>query len=417
MIALLMAACFTAPDVFLISVDTLRADRLGCYGYVHDTSPNIDAFAKEALLFEDCVTEIPLTSPSFGAMLTSHYPRMNGTSRNGLPLPASTPTVAEYFKAAGYRTVCVQSNWTLKRKLSGLDRGFDHYDDGFNTKRWGFLKAERYGDEVAERALDLIEGRDPGKPLFAWFHFSDPHAPYRFHKKLDPVGTPLWKLDETGQVRARYDSEVAFTDMQIARVLDALPKENAYVLFVADHGESLYEHDILGHGRRVYQTDLHIPLIVRGPGIAPGRSPVPARGVDIGVTLLGLAGLAPAPGMLGTDLIKSPPPMSRVRVVETYGGAVPHIPGAKAVMAGRPPMRQAALQNKWKLIIGAGPELYHLEKDAMELENVAKREPARVEDLSKHIADWDAATPRNDTSEAPLNETDVDALKSLGYVE
>ncbi|MFA6243396.1 MAG: sulfatase [Candidatus Hydrogenedentales bacterium] len=418
MLALLMAACLATPDVFLISVDTLRADRLGCYGYSHNTSPNLDAFAKEALLFEDCVTEVPLTAPSFGAMMTSHFPRMNGTSRNGLPLPASVPVVAELFKEAGYQTVCVQSNWTLKRKLSGLDRGFAEYDDGFNTKRWGFLKAERYGDEVADHAIELLANRDPNKPLFAWFHFSDPHAPYRFHKKHDPVGTPLWKLEETAQIRARYDSEVAFTDVQIARVLDALPKENAFVVFVADHGESLYEHDILGHGRRVYQTDLHIPLIIRGAGIAPGRTAVPARGIDIGVTLLGLAGLSPAQGMLGVDLIKNPPAMVRVRVVETYGGAVPHIPGAKAVMAGRPPMRQAVFSEKWKLIIGGnGPELFDLAKDAAELTNLAKQDHARVESLTKHIAEWDAATPRSDASEAQLNDQDVDALKSLGYVE
>ena len=206
--------------------------------------------------------------------------------------------------------------------------------------------------------------------------------------------------------------------MQIARVLDALPKENAFVVFVADHGESLYEHDILGHGRRVYQTDLHIPLIIRGAGISPGRTAVPARGIDIGVTLLGLAGLSPAQGMLGVDLIANPPAMDRVRVVETYGGAVPHIPGAKAVMAGRPPMRQAVFSENWKLIIGGnGPELFDLAKDAAELTNLAKQDRTRVESLTKHIADWDSATPRSDASEAQLNEQDVDALKSLGYVE
>jgi len=302
--------------------------------------------------------------------------------------------------------------------LSGLDRGFWLYDDGFNTKRWGILKAERYGDEVADHAIELLENRDPMKPMFAWFHFSDPHAPYRFHAKYDPVGTPLWKLDETEQIRARYDSEVAFTDAQIARVLEALPKENAYVVFVADHGESLNEHEILGHGRRVYQTDLHIPLIIRGAGIGVGRSAVPARGVDIGVTLLGLAGLSPAQGMFGVDLIKNPPAMDRIRVVETYGGAVPHIPGAKAVMAGRRPMRQAVLLEGWKLILGGGgPELFDLRKDAAEITNLVKQEHQRFEAMSKHIQAWDVATPRNDANEAQLNEQDVDALKSLGYVE
>lgn len=418
MIGFLLAAISAAPDVFIVSVDTLRADRLGCYGYAHPTTPNIDAFAKEALLFEDCVAEVPLTSPSFGAMLTSRYPRMNGAARNGLPLPPGIPTIAQQFKAAGYQTVCVTSNWTLKADLSGLDRGFDVYDDGFKDKRWGFMIAERFGGDVTRSALKLLSERDASKPVFAWFHYSDPHAPYKFHREFNPVGEPLWKLSEVAATRARYDSEVAYTDSEFGKLLDALPKENSVVLFVSDHGESLHEHGYLGHGRRLYHDNILVPCILRAPGVKPGRSKAPVRLLDIAPTLLSLAGLPPMKDMLGVDIVKHPPPTDRVRVVETYGGAVPGVPGAKAVMSSRPPMRQSVIKGQWKLIVGGpGPELFNLADDPAELQDLARDDKQRVDQLRALIEEWDAKTPKGSAEAAVLNNDDVEALRSLGYVE
>ncbi|MDZ4858505.1 MAG: sulfatase, partial [Candidatus Hydrogenedentes bacterium] len=398
--------------------DTLRADRLGCYGHALPTSPHLDAFAKDALLFEDCVTEIPLTSPAFSAMMTSQYPRMNGVARNGLPLPPGVPTLAEQFKTAGYETACVTSNWTLKAELSGLHRGFDHYDDGFRKKRWGFLKSERYADEVTRLALERIEKRAANKPLFAWFHYSDPHAPYRFHSELNPRGTALRTLSDVESTRARYDSEVAYTDLFLGKLFAALPKDNAIVVFVADHGESLYEHEYLGHGRRIYQDSMHVPLIVRGPGVTPGRSKTPARMIDVAPTLLALAGLQPLAGALGLDLINDAVPANRPRVVETYGGAVPGVPGAKAVMAGRPPMRQGVIVEGWKLVLGGpDPELFHIATDKGEIVNLYRKEPGRVAAMRSLIEEWDANVGTGSAEAADLTEEDVDALKSLGYVE
>ena len=247
-------------------------------------------------------------------MLTSRYPRMNGAARNGLPLPPGVPSMTEQFKAAGYWTVCVTSNWTLKGDLSGLNRGFDVYDDGFKDKRWGFMIAERFADDVTKIALKLLQERDTAKPMFAWFHYSDPHAPYKYHDEFNPVGKPLWKLDEIAATRARYDSEVAFTDAQISRLFEALPKENAVVLFIADHGESLHEHEYIGHGRRLYQDNVHVPCILRAPGVAPGRSNAPVRLIDVAPTLLGLANVPPMKEMMGLDLTKYTPPADRPRV-------------------------------------------------------------------------------------------------------
>ncbi len=407
-----------APNVVFLSCDTLRADALGCYGCPLNTTPNLDRLAKESLVFDDCLCEVPLTAPSFGSMLTSRFPRMNGAMRNGMPLPASIPTITELFQAAGYQTFCVQSNWTLKSRLCGLDRGFDQYDDHFNTKRWGVFIPERRGDAVSDIATEMLDKRDKTKPFFCWIHYSDPHAPYRFHAQFNPVGKPLASLDPLSQTRARYYSEVAFMDNQLQRVLEKLPTDNTFIVFVADHGESLHEHNYDGHGRRVYQTCVHIPLLIHGPGINPGRSAVPARGIDVGVTLLGLAGLTPAKDMLGADLLKNPPAMSRVRVSETYGGAVPRLPGAKALLTGRGPMRQDVVKDGWKLIVGGdAPELFHLPDDPMEKVNQAKEDSGRVKTLTALIHSWDTDVPRHTSGGADLTQEDVTALKSLGYVE
>ena len=410
-------AAASATNVVLLSVDTLRADRLGCYGYPLPTSPNLDAFSRNALLFENAVCEVPLTGPSMSAMLSSRYPRMTGTTRNGLRMPQDVPLVQEIFRDAGYQTFCIQSNWTLKSKLSRINRGFDHYDDSFHRKRWGLIKAERSGEEVTRLALDVLSKRDPDRPFFAWFHYSDPHAPYKLHRGFNPSGKPTRGLDRVERVRARYDSEVAYTDAQIQRVLEALP-ENTAVLFVADHGESLYEHDYLGHGRRVYQPEMRIPLMVRAPGLDPGRLAVPVRGIDVGPTLLGLAGLQPAEGMLGLDILKETIPLDRARVVETYGGAVPKLPGAKGLMAGSPPLRQAVILHEWKLILGGGePQLFHLENDPGELDNLAGQQPGRVAELKAILESWDGAIIRAQEEGEELSGADIEALRSLGYIE
>lgn len=407
-----------APNVVFLSVDTLRADYLGFYGFEHAASPNLDRLAAQSLVFDDCICEVPLTAPSMGSMLVSRFPRMTGLTRNGLRMPEDVPTIAESFRGAGYFTFCVQSNWTLKSKLSGLDRGFDVYEDDFHKKRWGIVKSERYADEVTRVALEQIEKRDASKPFFAWIHYSDPHAPYELHRDHRPIGGSLWFKKNRDKVRIKYASEVAFTDAQIGLLLEALPRENTIIVFVADHGESLYEHDYLGHGRRIYRHEVRIPFMVHADGVAPGRSSAPVRGIDIGPTLLGLAGLEPAEGMIGRDVLRNVPEANRVRVFETYGGAVPKLPGAHAVMADKAPMRQGIILEGWKLILGGGPpELFYLPGDPGELDNRAAAEPARVKELQGLIEAWDKGTSTGTNESASLNTDDVSALEALGYIE
>lgn len=404
-------------NVVLLSVDTLRADRLGCYGYTLNTSPNIDAFAAGGLVFEDTLCEVPLTMPSLGSMLSSKYPRSTGTTRNGLRMPDNAIRVAEIFREADYYTFCVQSNWTLKARLSGLDRGFDVYEDDFHKKRWGFIKPERAADEVTATALEALARRDPGRPFFAWIHYTDPHAPYKMHRDFNPLNRKVWMLGRERKTRAKYDSEVAFTDYHIGLFLAALPPDTA-VVFVADHGESLFEHDYLGHGRRIYQTCMQIPLIIRAPGLNPGRSAAPARGIDVGPTLLGLAGLPKPRAMNGIDLLEKTPPMDRIRIFETYGGAIPRLPGARALLAGSDPIRQGVILDRWKLIVsGRQKELFYLPDDPGELKNLASQHPDRIEAMEALIDAWNSENKRVEEGPEALDEDDIRALESLGYIE
>ncbi len=413
------AACAAAapPNILLVTADTLRTDHLGCYGSRLGATPALDRLADGALVFDDCVCNVPLTGPSCTAMMTSLPPRMTGATRNGLPVAAGIPTVAELLRAAGWHTFCVQSTWTLKAKLCGLDRGFDTYDQDFHHRRWGLTNSERPADEVTDAALRLLHDRPAARPFFGWVHYIDPHAPYRMHRRLDPWGKPRNALSPRDWVRARYASEVAFMDRELGRLLEALPPDTI-VVFTADHGESLFEHNYLGHGRRIYQDNLWVPLILRAPGIAPGRCGAPAQGMDIAPTLLGLAGVAPAPTMSGFDLLKEPPGTARQRFVETYGGAVPNVPGLKQVLAGSGPSHQGVLAEGWKLILSGNrhKELYRLPDDPGEVHDLVDDATSRLTPLSDALAAWTrshrAAAP---SVHAVLDKEDVEALRSLGY--
>ncbi len=418
MLSVALVSTLAAPNIILISMDTTRADHLGFYGYEFDTSPNLDRLAEKSLVFDNMICEVPLTSPSFSSMMSSQYPRLTGTTRNGLRLPETVPVLAEQFKNAGYDTFCVQSNWTLKSDLSGLDRGFDIYHDAFHKKRWGVIKAERDAKEVTRIAKDLLESKTFEAPIFAWIHYSDPHAPYKLHRTFNVSRKLNDDRRRVQRVSRRYDSEIAYTDHHIGELLQSLPSENTILVFVGDHGESLWQHDYLGHGRHIYQSGLHVPFFIQGEGIDAGRSGLPVRGIDVAPTLLNLAGIIPSSTMQGLDVLDGTVSKDRVRVVETYGGAVPKLPGARALMANRPPMRQAALKDSWKFILGEHEEsLFNLEDDPAELNNKTADHPEIADELRNRIVEWNTKHDRTSGDEAELSEDDIEALDSLGYID
>jgi choline-sulfatase len=416
----LIVTALAAPNVVFISVDTLRADHMGVYGFERNTTPNLDRLAEQSLLFEDAICEQPQTGPSLIAMQSSRVPRITGAIRNGVPLPPGTPTVAMMFQDAGYQTAAIVSNWNLKKNLSGLDRGYEHYDADFGKRWWGRERHEMTADVVTERALEWLEKRDREKPFFFWVHYMDPHAPYKskrgFEKQLG--GRTQGETQRLDPPEERYQTEVAFADQQIQRLLEALPENETYILFTADHGESLGEHNYWGHTRYIYQNSMHIPLFIYGPRIEAGISKAPVRGIDIGPTLLGIAELTPPESMAGIDLSRTVPVPDVARVFETYGGGVPKGEDVRETLATRPPRRQAIIDAGWKLIRNdeGSVELYNLSEDPAEENNVVRKFPEKRAALEARLEAWHKDTPRNQSTAKDLSEADLEMLEANGYL-
>jgi arylsulfatase A-like enzyme len=410
------------PDILLLTFDTLRTDRLQAYGGTRPVMPHLDNFALSARVFTDVVADMPQTGPSMCSMFSSLPPRLTGCVRNGVPLPESVRTMTQTFQEAGYETAAIVSNWNLKRKLSGLERGFEMYDDDFGRNWLGREQQELYADEVTARAMKWLDeraGRDGDrKPLFFWVHYMDPHAPYRYHSEFNVWGQTPRDLGTREEVPLRYDSECGFADHHAGILLERARAAGMTVVFTADHGESLHEHNYLGHTRQIYHVIMHIPLMVWRDGIEAGKSDTPGRGIDIAPTVLGLAGLPAWEGARGRDLLGAHPAPAGPRVFETYGGSVNEGERDMAVIVDREPAYQGVLHQGWKLITDADKnhELYRVPDDPYEEHNVAGAEIARVQEYLGHIRQWMEETPRATADPALLSGEDIEALEAAGYL-
>ncbi|MCC6464397.1 MAG: sulfatase [Planctomycetes bacterium] len=282
------AAQATAPrHLILISIDTLRADHLGCYGYKHPVSPAIDALAREGALFENYYTCYPLTLPSHLTQLTG-VSTLGHRVRDNLyhSLPDGLSLLQERLSANGFRCGAFVSAHTM-RAGSGIERGFEVYDDAAvrEAAPGRLTVSERKAPETLQLAADWL-GRTRDTRLFCYIHLFDPHAPYQPHPDLG--------IDLTGSAHALYDGEIAYTDRELSRFFVKLGElglmKDSLIVVTADHGEGLGEHDELTHGYFCYDTTTHIPLVVRGaPGIAAGtRVPALTRNYDLAPTLLEL---------------------------------------------------------------------------------------------------------------------------------
>ncbi len=298
------------PHLLLITVDTLRADYLGCYGYDGDPTPSLDRLAEQGVLFEDALSVIGKTGPSFATAFSSLYPPSHGARRNGVQMRDDVPVLAEILAEQGYQTAAFITNWTLKHHLSGIGRGFEHYDEHFNLSRHGIGGArERDAKSVTEAAMAWLEqDRDPDRPLFLWVHYSEPHTPFELHPGHIPPQPSKEDRESGWQKRRKYASEVRFTDSWVGRLLEQttgfLPAPSTFVVFFADHGESLGEHGYWGHGKNVHWPNLKVPLIFTGPGIPEQtRLSYPASLVDLLPTLLDLLELPASSENAGRTLV------------------------------------------------------------------------------------------------------------------
>lgn len=306
-----------APNVVLVSIDTVRADRVGAYGARDAATATLDAIAAGGVRFEKAIAPAPLTLPSHATLLTGLYPPRHGVRHNGIfRLGGERTTLAERFRDAGYATGAAVGAVVLEAGF-GLAQGFDHYDDDFGAERASATGyPERRADEVTDAALGWLAGVD--RPFFLFVHYYDPHAEY------DPPAPYAERF------RGRpYEGEIAYVDAAVGRLLEALRAdgrlERTIVAVTSDHGESLGEHGERTHSYTLYDATLAVPLVLRGPGVPHGRSvPGVVSLADVAPTLLALAGVEALPDTDGVDLR----PRFTGSDAEAIGGGGPAAPAA-----------------------------------------------------------------------------------------
>jgi choline-sulfatase len=392
-------------NVVLVTIDTLRADHVGCYGRPQALTPTLDGLAARGVRFATAVAHVPLTGPSHASILTGLTPLGHGFRDNGgYALPAGVGTAAEDFAKAGYRTAAFVSGFPLSRRF-GFDRGFEAYDDHFpkgeDPRRAPHV--ERFADATTDavlRWLDASEGPHR-RPFFLWVHYYDPHAPY------EPPGEFAARFRDEP-----YDGEVAFVDQQLARLLRRLEEKGelgrTLVLATSDHGEALGEHGEQSHGLFLYDATLKVPFLVAGPGVAAGRvSTTVARGIDVLPTLLDLAGLTARPDIEGRSL--------RAAI---EGREMSDAPAYAETLY---PLRELgwAPLFAWrtahhKMIEAPRPELYDLSSDPGETRNSGARDGPRLAEMQRELR---AALARPAPSAAAeLDPETAERLRALGYV-
>ena len=395
------------PDVFLITIDTLRSDHLHCYGYERIQTPAIDELAKQGIRFSQAFTPSPITNTSHTSILTGLLPSSHGVSDFGVPLATSHSTVAEILNKEGYTTAAFIGAVILdSRTLApGLDRGFQFYDNFLektDTKsRWG--RIERRGMDVVQRAKTWLSAHEEA-PHFVWLHLYDPHDPYE----------PPSPYSDIYKDRP-YDGEVAYADSALGDFIAYLKKKNWYeealVIVVGDHGEGLGEHGEETHGIFLYDSTTHVPLIVKLPKEKQAARVVEeqVRTTDILPTILELLGI-PAPANLDGISLK-PAFLDAGAPSRTVLGETDY-----PLRFGWAPLRSVRNEG-FKFIEAPKPEFYDLRSDPGELRNHYVPWDAEVQKLRKVLAESRGALPHaGKPSAAAVPSTTMDELRALGYL-
>lgn len=399
------------PNVLLITIDTLRADRLGCYGFPLARTPNIDAIAGEGVRYSNAVAVAPITLPSHTSILTGMNPPAHGVRDNGTyRVSDDTVTLADRLKAAGYSTHAFVSAAVLNRRYN-LSKGFDEYDDNL----WGednpklFMIRERQANKTVDSVLAWFNRwglSKERKPFFSWVHLFDPHQPYQ---------PPAWARTVSPSL---YDGEIAFVDKELGRLFTALRQSgqmnNTIVIITADHGESLGEHNEKTHAIFIYGSTVHVPLIVRFPRLLPSGSVYngPVRSTDIVPTLLSLLKLKGAEETQGSNLL--PATLGKVRP--------PDLPQYSESLLAEVGFGMAPLYglqkdgHKW--IRAPRPELYDLKADPRELVNVYDNNRSLASKLDEELGRIMEKGYKGPATAAdnPMNRETLDMLQSLGYL-
>jgi arylsulfatase A-like enzyme/Tfp pilus assembly protein PilF len=401
------------PNVLFVTIDTLRADHVGCYGYKQVKTPNIDSLATDGSRFERAYAVVPVTLPSHSSMMTGTYPMLSGMHDfSGNKLSPLQPTLASVLKQSGYQTGAVIAAAVLDSRF-GLNQGFDFYYDHFEFSRLdeaNLDEMERPGNAVADVALDWL-ARNSQHKFFLWMHLYDPHFPYH---PPEPYATEY--------ATHPYDGEIAFADEQLGRVLRFLKEKGIYqntiIVLCGDHGESLGEHGEKTHGFFIYNATMHVPLIIHLPETSTARTVAdPVSLVDLMPTVLSAAGLATPSQVQGRSLLSeirgvpSGADVAANRDRTLYGETfLPRIHFDWSEL-------RASENAKYHFIEAPKPELYDLTKDPAELHNLFSEKSAVADEmrvqLKSLIRDYSAG--KEMAEKTGLDPALMERLKALGY--
>jgi arylsulfatase A-like enzyme len=461
LIAMTASSCRQQPRgpdaVILLSIDTLRADHVGIYGLSPVETPHLDRLGHEGALFESVFAPFSRTTQSVGSMLTGLHPLRHGADGLGMQLPDRVLTLAESFRGAGYETAAFASNFFLRPGL-GYEQGFDLYSNP--ESRWRGNSAR----SITSEALSWLEHRDdPSRPFFLWLHYLDPHWPYTPPDAEARAADPEWEgpfelfekvlsreitkgevvffadriLSEREIERTLrlYAAEIAATDAAIGELIDGLERlgvwDRVWVFFTSDHGESTGDHRYwFAHGEYIYDDVLRVPWLVRAPGTVPPATTVSGsvRLEDLAPTLLELAGLRVEDGIDGISHAAALAAGGASEAPESTGIHLAdhhliHPENPRRPVPGREGRWWAVRSGGWKLLrvpLGESrfdEELYNFAEDPRESENLVEISPDEADRLRKLLERWRAGlegAPQEGDGDEP--EQDIDALRSLGYV-
>ncbi len=426
-----LVAAGDGPSVLVITVDALRADHLGIYGYTRPTSPNIDRLMSKGLLFERAWTPEPLTGPAMCSMITGVPPHEHAATRNGLRMEAGLDSLPKTLARNGWSTAGFIGAWTLKNNLTLLGDHFETYGERLQRRRWfGIINSEATGEDLTDDALEWAtqhHEEDGGRPFFLWVHYVDPHAPYRFHEEYaERLGVNEGKLTRVD----RYDTEIAAVDTAIGRLLegieDLVADDNLVIVFTADHGESLGDHNYWGHGRYLYEPSLRIPLGIVWKGrIRPGTATSQATLLDLAPTLLDLVGVAAPEELTGSSWASAArggdAPPERTHCYQAHRGAVHGGTHDSDQKRSKGLLSVGVIEDDSKeilRIIGKEHLRFDLTEDPLELDNLVTPNSAPSEALLACFATVSQALGVLDRlATQKLDDETVEQLKALGYLE
>jgi choline-sulfatase len=414
------------PNIILITLDTTRADRMGYLGSERGLTPNLDALARQSVVFTRAYAQVPLTTPSHAALLTGTYPQFSHLEDLGAPLGKDLPYLPDLLHKHGYHTAAFLGAYILDPAAAapGFQRGFDVYDANFHQRKPGedrYKSVERRAEDVANRALGWLS-RQQQRPFFIWLHFYDAHDPY------DPP-EPF----KTHYASAPYDGEIAYTDSIVGSFVEVLRKhglyQNAVIAIAADHGEAFGEHGEERHGMFLYDETIHVPLLLKLSAGRLGGKHVEERVAlaEVAPTLLEVAGI-PAPATMQARSLFPLIEMAKIDAAKmdaaksTVGdkGKTPERPVYSETNYAHRAFGWSELRSwrtgKYLYVEAPKRELYDQSSDPDAVENLAPAAKAVVDTLESQLADFQQKTSSVRSEQTKLDPTQAEKLRALGYL-